>query len=107
MGKQQEVPEEYRGKRRVSLVVEVACQSQNAYGFGKTENVSETGLLVNSPQTLPPNSELDVRFVLLVHRQAIVVESKGKVTWVRPGVSMGIQFVDLKEEYREAIAQVC
>jgi hypothetical protein len=74
-----------------------------SFGFGKTENVSESGLLINSPETLPIGSEIELRFVLPLYPEALALETKGKVAWVRPGAAMGIEFVDLKEEYRTAI----
>ena len=103
-GKDQAVLKECRAKRRVSLVNEVACQSQKSFGFGESENVSEAGMMVRPPATLPPNSEITVRFFLPVRPKAIAVEVKAKVIWVRPGAGMGIQFLDLKEEFRKAIA---
>ena len=103
LGNKQGALKECRAMRRVSLVTEVICHGRNAFGFGKSENVSETGMMVKSPETLPLHSEIRVRFILPVHPQAIVVETKGRVVWVRQGMSMGIEFLDLKGEYREAI----
>jgi hypothetical protein len=101
----QEVSKECRAKRRVSLLAEVSCQSQMSFGFGKTENISETGLLINLPETLPVDSEIEIRFVLAVRPQAVAIKTKGKVVWVRPRVAMGIQFLGLRDEDRDVITR--
>jgi c-di-GMP-binding flagellar brake protein YcgR len=100
-----EATKEFRDHRRASLLAEVSCQSQMSFGFGKIENISETGLLINSPGTLPLGSEIEIQFILPVHPQAVAIKAKAKIVWVRPRVAMGIQFLDLSPEYRAAVSR--
>lgn len=94
-----------RAKKRVSMVSKASCQTENFRGIGETQNVSETGVMVSAQGTLPPGSEVKVRFFLPRNTQAVEVEATGKVVWAVWGMFMGIQFLDMKEECREAIAR--
>lgn len=102
---EQEALREPRAKRRVPLGVETSCLTKNTFGFGIAENISETGMSIHIPHTHPPNSEIEIRFSLYVGSGVVVVQTKGKVVWVEPGATMGVQFLDLREEYKQAIVK--
>lgn len=105
LGKSPGVIKECRATARVSLVVAVTCQDNTAVYFGKSKNISEGGMMIKSPRMLPLDSMITVRFLLPVYRKVIAVKAKATPVWIRFGYSMGIRFVSLKEEYREAIAK--
>jgi len=96
---------ERRGKRRADLMVQVECRLGNAYCIGRCETISESGIQVRSRQTFARQDPVIIRFCLPPRPTAIVIETSGVVVWAEVGVSMGIKFVDLKERYRETIAQ--
>jgi c-di-GMP-binding flagellar brake protein YcgR len=73
--------------------------------MGNSIDVSESGLLMVTSETLKPGTEVVVRFALPASSQAITIETKGIVVRELPWKSIAIQFVDLKEEDRRAIAQ--
>lgn len=70
--------------------------------LGQTENISEPGLLVLPPDTFAPETEVGVRFSLFGHR---LVEAQGLVVHAKPGVRIGVQFLLLAHDDRNAIAE--
>ena len=96
---------ENRDKKRAALLTEVRWQGQNAAEIGKTQNISESGLLLTSVRTLSVGSEVEVRFVLPISPDVVAVKATEKVAWERPGVTMGIQCLDLEKGCREAISR--
>ncbi len=100
------VSEEHRAKQRVSLLTAVTTEGKRPpVRFGKSENISEGGMRIKSSEMLPLDPVIMVRFLLPVHPETIAVNAKARPVWMARGYSMGIQFLDLKEEYREAIAK--
>jgi predicted Zn-dependent protease len=83
-------------------MVQVESLSPESYSLGRCQNISASGLLVLTPETFELHTEVTIRFSL---PPAIAIQSKGLVVRVEPGVLMGIQFVGLQEEQRQAIAR--
>ena len=94
---------DHRFNQRAALLVQVECETKEAYSLGRCQNISETGILVRTPETFELSTSVLVRFVL-PPPTAVTVETRGTVVRVQPGESMGIQFVELKDRYRAAIA---
>ena len=69
------------------------------------QNISEGGLLVKTPDTFDTKTEVTVRFNLPPIPHGRHIESKGVVIHAKPGVHMGIEFLQMKEEHRKAIAE--
>jgi serine/threonine-protein kinase len=72
---------------------------------GRTEDVSEGGILVNVAGTCAPGDRVRVRFALPRSDKMIAVD--GVVRWSRPAHGMtllGIEFVDLSPDARALIA---
>jgi hypothetical protein len=88
--------------QRAELLVQVECEADKAYCLGRCENISDTGLLVRTPETFEPSTIVLVRFAL-PPPTAIRIETKGTVVRVRRGESMAIQFLDIKDRYRIGI----
>ena len=95
---------ECRTSRRAGLLVQVVCEAKGAYSLGRCQNISETGLLVQTQETFEPSTVATVRFPLPLPK-ANTIEAKGTVVHVQPGESMAIQFVELKEQYRTVITE--
>ena len=97
--------EERRGNPRAALIVQVECKRGSEYILGRSHDVSEGGLSVLTPETFEPGTEVVVRFNLPPYPPGIPLESRGMIVRVRPGEQMGIQFLQLGDRQREAIAR--
>lgn len=73
--------------------------------IGRTEDISVGRLLMVSPETLKPDTEVTVRFNLPPVPPGHPIEGQGVVADTRPGGRMGIAFLLLKDEDRKAIAE--
>ena len=82
---------------RVRLVTQVEATS-----LGRTENVSVGGVLVVTRETFEANTRVIVRFNLPPDRS---IEAPGVVMHSLPQVSMGIKFLQLKDDDRKAIEE--
>ena len=89
-----------RKNLRAHLVTQVESRASGATSVGQTGDISEGGLLVLSHQVLPANTEVLVRLKL---PSGHAVEARGVVMRAKPGVEMGIRFLELKDEDRKAI----
>jgi len=85
---------------RVRLVTQVESRASGQSSIGRTENISEGGVLVLSRDTFEPETDVIVRFNLAPNQ---TVQAQGTVVHATPGVSMGIQFVQIKPEDVAAI----
>ncbi len=74
-------------------------------GIGLVQNISEGGLLVKTPNTFDPKTEVTVRFNLPPIPHGRHIECQGMVIHAKPGVHMRIEFLQMKEEHRKAIAE--
>ena len=99
----QGAPAERRGTRRVTVRTEVIRDGKPSVSFGRGENLSEGGMMLVSAETFPVDSVVKVRFTLPGPGPAVVVTSEAKVAWTKPGGGTGIQFVDMQDEFRQAI----
>lgn len=97
--------EEQRKSPRASLIVQVEFKTTRDYTLGHSQDISEGGLLVTTPETVEPPSEIVIRFNLPPYTPGVFIESQGVVTHVRPGEYMGIQFLQLTDRQREAIVK--
>ena len=98
-------PDERRGSPRAILIVQVEFKTTRDYTLGHSQDISEGGLLVVTPETVESRSEVVLRFNLPPYTPGVFIESQGVVTHVQPGKSLGIQFLRLKDAQREAIAK--
>lgn len=103
---EQPVPPPDRPPRRhlrVKLVTQVESHHGGHPSLGRMENISIGGALILSRETLEAGSEVVVRFNLPGGRP---IEARSKIARAVPGTQMGIQFLELKEEDRKAIAHL-
>ena len=96
---------ERRKRQRVSLLAQVENGNVAHFGIGLVQNISEGGLLVKTPDTFDPKTEVTVRFNLPPIPHGRHIECQGMVIHAKPGVHMRIEFLQLKEEHRKAIAE--
>ena len=87
---------------RVRLLTQVESQTSGATSIGRTENISQGGLLVYSRETFDASTKVIVRFNL---SPGHLIEAPGVVMHSLPQVSMGIKFLQLKDNDRKAIEE--
>ena len=87
---------------RARLLTQVESQTSGATSIGRTENISQGGLLVYTRETFDASTSVIVRFNLSPGR---LIEAQGKVVHVQVGVQMGIQFSQVTDEDRKAITE--
>ncbi len=68
--------------------------------LGRTRNISMNGLLVESRDTLDPQTNVIVRFSLA---SGHTIQAEGVVMHSLLGVHMGIKFIQLKDDDRKFI----
>ena len=87
---------------RVRLLTQVESQTSGATSIGRTENISQGGLLVYTRETFDASTKVIVRFNL---SPGHLIEAPGVVMHSLPQVSMGIKFLQLKDNDRKAIEE--
>ena len=92
-----------RKSQRAPLLVQVEIKDTQEFSIGRVENISEGGLLVLSHNTLELKKEVITRFNLPPPGRHI--ECVGVVVRIQYGSIMAIEFQQLKEEDRKAIAE--
>ena len=86
---------------RITFEVEVTLESEHNFFTGFTQNISEGGIFVATPNLLPIGTVVEFSFRLDPYPEKIT--ARGDVRWLREGSSsgadapsgIGIQFVDL------------
>lgn len=96
---------ERRRSQRVGLMTQAEALGPGVGSVGRMEDISEGGLLMATPETFEPNTEITVRFNLPPIPPGRPIESQGVVAHAKAGVQMGIQFLLLKDDDRKAIAE--
>lgn len=93
---------------RVRLVTQVESRTSGQSSIGRTENISEGGMLVLSRDTFEPQTDVIVRFNLPLGR---TVQAEGIVVHTQPGVNMGIHFHHINQDdlsaIKEFVRQAC
>jgi c-di-GMP-binding flagellar brake protein YcgR len=92
---------EKRRYRRVQIITRVRCKALNREEFLLTRDISVGGLFLTCQDPFPKESLVILTFYLRFGEAAI--NCRGKVAYCRAGDGMGIQFLDLSEEPRQAI----
>jgi hypothetical protein len=89
---------------RARLVTQLESRAPVGSSIGHTEDISEAGLLVLTRETFDPQTEVTIRFNLPPFPPGHPVECQGEVVRTEPGANMAIEFHQLKEDDREALA---
>lgn len=69
----------------------------------RVPDLSEHGMFINTPREFPEGSVLKLRFTLM--RSGYEVLARGEVRYCLPGIGIGIEFIEISVEAREAIAE--
>lgn len=93
-----------RRTARARLVTQIESRAPAGSSIGHSEDVSETGLLVLTRDTFESGTEVTARFNLPPVPPGHAVECQGTVVRAEPGVSMAIEFTQLKDEDRQAVS---
>ena len=96
-------PKDLRRFPRVpaDLLAQVEDPSSKVNALGRLANLSEGGVLLTTKKSLALQTELDVRFILPPGQP---VEATGVVMHRQPDGSIGVQFLLVGDEARQAIA---
>ena len=94
-----------RQTQRAVLLVQVEISASGEFSIGRVQNVSEGGLLVLTHNPLDPEKEVTTRLNLPAPPPEYHIECQGVVVRIQPGSNMAIEFRQLKEEHRKAIAE--
>lgn len=99
-------PKDLRRFPRVpaDLLAQVEDPSSNVNALGRLANLSEGGVLLTTQKKLDLKTEVAVRFNLPPVPPGQPVETKGVVVHRQPDGSMGVQFLLIGDEARQAIA---
>ncbi len=92
---------EKRRHRRAKLVTQVRCEALGRKEILLTDAVSVGGLFISTKNPYPPESE--VALSLHLKPTAPAISCRGKVLYAIKGLGMGVQFLDLSEESRQAV----
>ncbi|MGH9862114.1 MAG: PilZ domain-containing protein [Candidatus Acidiferrales bacterium] len=93
-----------RRSQRVGLMTQVESRATRTTSIGRTQDISVDGLLVLARETFDPKTEVEFRLNLPPIPPGRPIEGQGIVVRTRPGVEMAIQFLYLKDDDRQAIA---
>lgn len=94
-----------RRNARVGLMTQVESRATRSSSIGRTRDISVDGLLVQARETFDPQTEVVFRVNLPPIPPGRLIEGQGIVVRTQPGVEMAIQFIQVKEADRQAIAE--
>lgn len=95
--------EERRKFKRVPFLCEVECEGGATNRMNtRINDLSETGLFVDSMTCYPVGSRLKLRFKI----KDVEINAAGEVRYCLQNVGMGIMFLDLEPEHLELIRSV-
>lgn len=97
----------YDGRRRHARYVwseeaQIVSLDNRIQILGRTSNVSESGLFVESPGALPKGVEVLVKAPL----KKSLIEARALVRTLREGVGMGLEFTTVKPPSRPKLAKL-
>ena len=100
---------ELREGQRFPFRIRVDYKSKEIFLFEYSENLSTSGIFLNTPEPLVPGTHLELQFTPEGGDEIISVA--GEVIWVNAGKDstkpgMGIKFVDINKRTREKITNL-
>ena len=102
-------PSQRRAPRR-SCEIELEFTEDTHFYAGLTQDISQGGVFIATYKVLPVGHRLQLEFDL---PDGMHVSAKGEVRWLRETASatsrpgMGVAFLDLSDDSREAITEFC
>lgn len=92
---------EKRQHRRAKLVTQLRCEALGQEELLVSRDISVGGMFVTAKEPFPQDSEVVLGF-RLTSRDPLIA-CRGKVVYAIRGLGMGIMFLDLSEDTRQAI----
>ncbi|HYV04441.1 MAG TPA: PilZ domain-containing protein [Blastocatellia bacterium] len=92
-----------RHSGRSELLMEVKYEGPGVRAETRISDISENGVFVDAITPLPAGALLKLTFAL---PDGSTVEVEGRVAHCQPAIGMGIEFINLKPEDAEHIAQL-
>lgn len=86
---------------RVPILVQIEAQARKGLLLGRATDISPGGVLIETAETLPLNTEVVVRFSLPPEDHRI--EAAGRVVREKRGRSLGVSFLGLAEGDRQKV----
>ncbi len=81
--------------------ITVTYEGQNEHTVVKAPDLSASGMFINTTRAFPEGAVLNLRFRLAVTNA--LVETRGEVRHCLPGVGVGVEFLGLAPDARQAI----
>jgi hypothetical protein len=69
----------------------------------RVPDISPSGMFINTPDSFPEGSVLNLEFRLPTSPDWIKI--RGEVRYCVPGVGVGVEFIEISAEHREAIRE--
>jgi uncharacterized protein (TIGR02266 family) len=95
--------EERRAARRASLVTQIRTIVDSETVVGYTRDISTGGVFVETENPPVKGTEVSLRFRLTP--DSPIVGARAVVAYSLPGEGMGLRFVDLPPEVRQAVEE--
>ena len=95
---------------RAPITVRVECKTARVFAQARAEDISETGMLLNCPETFEVSKAITLRFELPLAQgspassPSVIITTAAVVARVERGRRIGIHFVGLRPAFRSAIA---
>lgn len=94
---------EQRSKKRHPVIADIEYIGDGARQSGRTSDLSEGGLFIDTINPITEGSTVTFRFLLPGDPTGKPITGQGVVTWGQPTVGMGIRFTLLGVGDRERI----
>lgn len=95
--------EENRVAVRVKKALDIVYSSASPPIRARLEDLSETGMFIETSHPLEIGAELDFSLVLPGQASDLPIRGKGTVAWSDQAVGVGVRFTELSEEDRERL----
>lgn len=95
--------DDHRLAVRIKKALEVVYSSASPPIEGRLEDLSETGMFIETSHPLEVGAELEFSLTLPGDESEKPVRGHAKVVWSDQAVGVGVHFTDLKDEDRERL----
>lgn len=95
--------EENRRAVRIKKALDVVYSSSSPPTDARLEDLSETGMFIETSHPLEVGAELDFSLALPGDASGKPIQGKGIVAWTDQAVGVGVRFTSLSDEDRERV----
>lgn len=89
--------ERFAAYRGLNLVYEGRSEKMEV----RAPDISPKGMFIHIPRAFPEGAVIKVEFVL--SRSGLMIKARAEVRYCLPGVGIGVEFVDISDQDRDAI----